>query len=135
MNLLTPNAFCGGEKPCLLRAENTGFGSKMKIVIWCSCFMVCLAIPPSVQVLQGAALIGVSELRPVGCFLQPIANSCLRSRSSNWSIFLKPLLCQDTSVILVGGMRTAFLNMLPPPSRCSLGTTDLDLWDICVSLI
>lgn len=85
----------------MLRAENTGLGSKIKIVIWCSCFMVCLAVPHGVQVLGGAALIGVSELRPVGCFPQPIINARLRSRSSNWSIFLKLLLLQDTSIILV----------------------------------
>lgn len=69
MSPLAPNAFCEGEQPSMLRAENTGLGSKIKIVIWCSCFMVCLAVPHSVQVLCGAALIGVSDLRPVGCFL------------------------------------------------------------------
>lgn len=51
-----------------LRAENTGLGSKIRIVIWHSGFMVCLAIPHSVQGLYDAALVGVSVLRPVGCF-------------------------------------------------------------------
>lgn len=56
----------GGKS--LLRAENTELGSKIKIVIWCSCFMVCLAVPHSVLVLYDAAFSGVSELTPVGCF-------------------------------------------------------------------
>jgi len=38
----------GRKKKSTLRAENTGLGSKIKIVIWCSCFIVCLAVPHSV---------------------------------------------------------------------------------------
>lgn len=111
----------------MLRAENTGLESKIKIILWWSCFMVCLAVPHSVQVLHDAALIGVSGLRPVGCFPQPIINSRLSSRSSNWSIFL----FQDTCVILEeGGEGQLLLKCYNFSSSHSLGTTDMDSWDI-----
>lgn len=117
----------------MLRAGNTGLESKSKTVLWCSCFMVCLAVPHSVQVLYDAALISVSELRAVGCFPQPVINSRLSSRSSNWSIFLRLLLLQDTSVILEErGEEQLTLKSYNFLSSQSLGTTDMGSWDIYV---
>lgn len=45
-----------GRKKPLLRTENTGLESKIKIVIWCCCFKVRAAAAHSVHVLYNAAL-------------------------------------------------------------------------------